>query len=419
MLEDETSEAQSVHAPAEDGAKGAVSPALRKTDSSHPASTTAVESAADPAAADGPRQQDSQPIRPRVPITAVVCATTCTLLPCNSSLEPLAGAGRSAWDLMGGVTARPGALRGVDDNEPQMFQLGALDARRVLQLLARWQQESPDRAVLLAAPGSGAGLTDAAEGFAAPYAVDESGREIQHDRQFDDPRNTKLDVWDRQRSRLQQILLGEMDRRSRTRLGRLEEIALLQEEAELAAAEAHAQGEAAEATAEAAKQQQQQRKGFSSDTARTDASSVVGADRAVTAAAMDITVDRPTQFKSIYDRRTRCGRRCFWDVRFVPLTLPRALPPSPETLSGAQGVHPGSPAVFRTACVTDAHYALHVVVGPLVGAVTATSAVVLIELRDTCPVEVRISVFTTYIIVSFFAQSAFVDTYLISSCPLH
>ncbi len=75
---------------------------------------------------------------PPLPVQAVLCLTACPLLPHSPTLH--------TEDL---AAAKPTSLRGTAAQVAPGFCLSSLDARRVLQVLARWQQASPDRAVLL------------------------------------------------------------------------------------------------------------------------------------------------------------------------------------------------------------------------------------------------------------------------------
>ena len=82
--------------------------------------------------------EDAPNAAPSLPVQAVLCLTACPLLPHSSTLH--------AEDL---AAAKPTSLRGTAAQAAPGFCLSSLDARRVLQVLARWQQASPDRAVLL------------------------------------------------------------------------------------------------------------------------------------------------------------------------------------------------------------------------------------------------------------------------------
>ena len=263
---------------------------------------------------------DRNPSKPALPVQAVLCFSTCPLLPHSPSLH--------SQSLDTNPSIKPTSLRGADTRSSPGFVLSTLDVRRVLQVLAKWQQESPDRAVLLSGPAGP--LVDAAQGYAAPFAVTSTGQEITSDAQFDDPANVMLDIWNRDRSQLQQVLVGDLSRANRATAGYFQDLALLQAQS-----------------------------------------------LSVDALMKEYTVtDTGTQFKSYYDRTTQCVRRCFWDVCFSP-----QLPPimTPESVTGVRAAPPAS---FVTDCVTDSRRGqVTFSLGPVVGAVTATSANVLVQVR--------------------------------------
>ena len=119
---------------------------------------------------------------------------------------------------------------------------------------------------------------NSALGFASPFAVTADGQEITSDAQFDDPKNVMLDVWIKDRSRLQQVLVGDLSRAHRATNSFFSDIALLQ--------------------------------------AQSLSIDALQAESTVT--------DRNTQFKSYYDRSTQCLSRCFYDVCFSPQLPPIA-----------------------------------------------------------------------------------------------
>jgi hypothetical protein len=254
-----------------------------------------------------------------VPVKAVLCLSTCPLLPHTTALET------AELTSLTTTAGRVGTYRNLNADGTPTFTLSVLDVRRVLTTLAKWQQESPDRAVLLSGP---AGLNvDAAQGYCAPFAVTAAGKEIT-DAEFDDPANVMLDIWNRERSRLQQVLVGDLRRVSRANMSHFQNLALIN---------AAAEGK--------------------------DALTV-----------QNTVTDRATQFKSQYDRSTQCVRRCFWDVCFAP-----QLPPIPSDTSST-GVLAAPPAAFVTDCVTDGRRGtVTLSLGPIVGGVTPTTANVLIQ----------------------------------------
>lgn len=260
-----------------------------------------------------------RPKPPPLPVQAVLCLSTTPLLPHPSTLET------AVLDSSKGLS-KPTSLRGTDTRSSPSFSLSTLDVRRVLQVLAKWQQASPDRAVLLSGPAGPS--VDSALGYAAPFAVTSTGQEITSDEQFDDPRNIMLDIWIRDRSKLQQLLVGDMSRANRATAAHFQDLALL-----------HAQSLSPEAL------------------------------------QIESTVtDKSTQFKSYYDRTTQCVRRCFWDVCFSPQLPPIVAPDS------VTGMRAAPPAAFVTDCVTDSRRGnVTFSLGPVVGGVTATSANVLVQ----------------------------------------
>jgi hypothetical protein len=258
-----------------------------------------------------------------VEVKAVLCISTCPLLPHTAALES-----SEADSLKGPATGRVATYRNVNADGVPSFTFSPLDVRRVLQSLAKWQQGSPDRAVLLSGP---AGVSvDSAIGFAAPFVVTSAGVEITSDAQFEDPKNVSLDIWNRERSRLQQVLVGDLSRVSRTNMAHFQNLALI-----------HAKAE--------------------------------GKDALLTS---NKVTDRATLFKSYYDRTTQCVRRCFWDVCFAP-----QLPPLPSAESST-GVRAAPPAAFVTDCVTDGRRGtVNFSLGPIIGGVTSSSANVLVQVR--------------------------------------
>jgi hypothetical protein len=288
--------------------------------------------------------------KPPPPVRAVLCVTTSPLLSYSDTLlsasaapstssaataqvpvpapPPMASpkASSSSSPKVGSVRA----VAGTPAESEQLFTLSPLDVRRVLHTLAKWQQASPDRAVLLAAPG---GVhSDAAEGHARPFVLTAAGKEITSDAEFDNPKNVHLDIWNRERSMLAQLLVGDLSRTSRASSAYFQDTMMLQ--------------------------LRQQATDMDDDTA---------------VAALTVT-DRSTLFKSYFEPATQCVRRCFWDVCFAPQRPPR---PAPGTFTG---VRAAPPAAFLTDCVTDGRYGnVHVALGPVIGAVTTNSACVLVQ----------------------------------------
>lgn len=258
---------------------------------------------------------------PPPPVKAVLCVSTCPLLPHSPTLQASDG------DPSKSAAGKPITLRSIDATAPAGFTLSSLDVRRVLQVLAKWQQESPDRAVLLSGPAPS--NVDSAVGYAYPFVVNYKGQEITSDAQFDDPENVMLDIWNKDRSRLHQILVGDLSRANRASVAYFQDLALLQ------------------------------------------ALSKNASDAQLAASTV---TDRSTQFKSYYDRSSQCTRRCFWDVCFSPQLPPLVAPDS------STGVRAAPPAGFVTDCVTDGRRgAVQFTLGPVIGGVTPTSANVLVQ----------------------------------------
>lgn len=159
-----------------------------------------------------------------IPVTAVLCVTTCPLLPHTAALES------AETDGLKTTSGRVGTYRTLNLDGTPAFTFSSLDVRRVLTAMAKWQQESPDRAVLLAGP---AGIrVDAAAGHCAPFVLDAKGKEITTDAQFELPQNVSLDIWNRERSRLQQVLVGDVSRASRAMMAHFQNLALIHAQAQ-------------------------------------------------------------------------------------------------------------------------------------------------------------------------------------------
>jgi len=90
--------------------------------------------------------------------------------------------------------------------------------------------------------------------------------------------------------------------------------------------------------------------------------------------------DESSGFQVTFDRGSTCSRRCFWNVLSYP-----SVKPAPK--ADGSGWIIGVDAGFKLACITDGQEPVHVVVGPVIGRVTSTSAVVLMETSSDCHVE--------------------------------
>ena len=91
-----------------------------------------------------------------------------------------------------------------------------------------------------------------------------------------------------------------------------------------------------------------------------------------------IVSDESSSFSSEYDTMSVSIRRSYWDISLVAAT------PSVQKPSGKVIV--GQPAYFHTRCITDARNH-QIVVGPVIGQVTSTTANVLLEIAEDGHVE--------------------------------
>jgi len=280
-----------------------------------------------------------------VPVKAVVCLSSYPLLPFTNTLHSTIGQSDADQDGDVDVSDRivhSSSLHYANNISPGInsltkFQFASLDVRRILTSLAKWQQEQSDRAVLLSGPVTSytstnainSSMIDSAIGYARPYAVDKLGREITSDAEFDNPENVMFDVWNRDRSKMQQILLGDMRRATSANTSYAQNMAILQDLFQSAE---------------------------------------------VVESAITVVTDTNTQFKSYYDTSSRCFRRCLWDISYR---------------SPVRGV--AEYATYAATCVHDgnniASSSNSVSVGPVIGSVTSDSAAVLIQV--VCCIEYR------------------------------
>jgi len=270
-------------------------------------------------------------------VKAVACLSSYPLLPYTNTLHTI-GQGDADKDVEADIddtVVYSSSLHYGNNTSPTMnsvnkFQFASLDVRRILSSLAKWQQEQSDRAVLLSGPVTSytntnaisSSMIDSAIGYARPYAVDKYGREITTDAEFDNPENVMFDIWNKDRSKLQQILLGDMRRATSANMSFAQNMAILQE--------LFQSGEEVENT-------------------------------------ITVVTDINAQFKSYYDTSSRCFRRCIWDVSYN---------------SPVRGV--AEYATYAATCVHDGNSTSDsssnsVSVGPVIGAVTSDSAAVLIQ----------------------------------------
>ena len=91
-----------------------------------------------------------------------------------------------------------------------------------------------------------------------------------------------------------------------------------------------------------------------------------------------IVSDQSSTFSSEYDTMSITVRRSFWDVSLNAAT-PSVQKPNGEVIVG-------QPACFRSSCITDARNH-KIVIGPIIGQVTSTTANVLLEIGEDGHVE--------------------------------
>lgn len=281
-----------------------------------------------------------------VPVKAVICLSSYPLLPFTNTLHNILGQGDATTNNQDGEVAidisdrvvHSSSLYYANNTSPTMnslnkFQFASLDIRRILRSLAKWQQEQSDRAVLLSGPvtsytntnTTSSSMIDSAIGYARPYAIDKLGKEITSDTEFDNPENVMFDIWNKDRSKLQQILLGDMRRATSANTSYAQNMAILQD--------LFQSGEEEES-------------------------------------AITVVTDTNVQFKSYYDTSSRCFRRCLWDISYC---------------SPMRGV--AEYATYAATCIHDGNSiggsrsssSNSVSVGPVIGSVTSDSAAVLIQ----------------------------------------
>lgn len=299
-----------------------------------------------------------------VPVKAVICLSSYPLLPFTNTLHNIIGQGDAAdQDAEVDVSDRvvhSSSLYYANNTSPGMnslnkFQFASLDVRRILTSLAKWQQEQSDRAVLLSGPVTSytntnaisSSMIDSAIGYARPYAVNNHGKEITSDAEFDNPENVMFDVWNRDRSKLQQILLGDMRRATSANTSYAQNMAILQDL-------------------------------FQS-----------GQEEVEVENAITVVTDTNAQFKSYYETSSRCFRRCLWDISYRSPVRGVA-----EYASyAAVCVHDGNSIGSRSSSSSNS-----VSVGPVIGSVTSDSAAVLIQV--VCCIEYSY----VYVSISLYAS---------------
>ena len=212
-------------------------------------------------------------------------------------------------------------------------RISEADAKRLLKTLAKWQQDSRDRAVLLV------GNSDTSfciKAVVSPLTMNNHSEELVSEEQLDLPENISFNIWNKERSRMQSLLIGSISERSRV---------ILPNPAGL-----------------------------------PEKTSDYG------------TKYSRLEFRSEFDLESVSARRSFWDVRSVPFAFPKHL------LDGS--IIPEVPASFSLRCVTDIsrqkESALNmdrsslsrVILGPIIFKVTSSSAVVMVEVSYSGQVEV-------------------------------
>ncbi len=90
-------------------------------------------------------------------------------------------------------------------------------------------------------------------------------------------------------------------------------------------------------------------------------------------------IDEVSGFQTTFDRGSACTRRCFWNVISYASVKP--------SKKGDGSFVPGADSGFKLSCVTDGRDPVVVTIGPVIGRVTPTSAVVLLETAADCHLE--------------------------------
>ena len=267
-------------------------------------------------------------------IKAVVCISTCSLLPYTSKLQTSENntmIGKNASAYIDSYRSSNSSTH----NAPT-FKFSTLDIRRLLHTLSQWQQESTGRAVLLSGPMQE--QVDSAEGYAYPHSSSsDSSTTSTGNANNTTPTNnnasnskdiTSADLWDSERSKLQQVLLGGLTLSNKASLAYYAHLSYI-----------HSYNQNNEVLKK------------------------------------ECTVlDSQVLYKSYYNILTKCQNCCFWDVCFQPQQ-----PPIPCSTSST-GVIAAPSAKFLTDCVSNISRGSVVVeLGPVIGGVTSTSGNVLLQ----------------------------------------
>lgn len=274
-----------------------------------------------------------------VPIRTIVLVTPAPLLPLTRAGAIMAGS--------------PSYQRSLQ--EPQMFRPSSLDCKQLLQSLVRWQQQSVEHAVLLINACGGF----SAQGWVVPYDPDSAhdaagfgqnmdaksrtGQRVQHHSTTAAAKESE-DMED-PRARLRILAQGRLDRRSKPLMAGRRPLAEDGSYSRVDGQDTHFDHDPAEG---------------------------------IFYPARGRVVDEIAQFSVEYDIATVCPRRSFWDVRSIAATKPT------RSATSTTGWRAGDPACFEIEAITDSQQPVAVTLGPVVGRVTGTSAVVLMEFaRDT------------------------------------
>mmetsp|Transcript_24746 Transcript_24746/g.33997 ORF Transcript_24746/g.33997 Transcript_24746/m.33997 type:complete len:1591 (-) Transcript_24746:85-4857(-) len=204
--------------------------------------------------------------------------------------------------------------------------LSDIDKKRLLKTVAKWQQESEDRAVLLVGNSD---TSFAVKGVAYPLTVTDEGVELITEEQLESAENIAFNIWNKERSKLQQILIGKLSQSSRTILPDV-----------LSAGE-----------------------------------------------NLHLTKHANMQFKSQFDLETVCSRRSYWDVRFCPIIYPERLPNGSFLAERPATFQVDLITDVARPDFNNASNARRVILGPIVLSVTSNSALLMVELAYSGHVE--------------------------------
>ena len=262
-------------------------------------------------------------------IKAVVCISTCSLLPYTNKLQT----SENNTMIRKNASAYIDSYRSSNSsthNAPT-FKFSTLDIRRLLHTLSQWQQESTGRAVLLSGPMQE--QVDSAEVYAYPCSSssDSSSTTTNNNNNASSSKDiSSADLWDSERSKLQQVLLGGLTLSNKASLAYYAHLSYI-----------HSYNQNNEILKK------------------------------------ECTVlDSQVLYKSYYNILTKCQNCCFWDVCFQPQQPPI------QCSTSSTGVIAAPNAKFLTDCVSNISRGSVVVeLGPVIGGVTSTSGNVLLQVR--------------------------------------